>query len=48
MFDFSTASLVGLGEKLGTEATVSRHAVDCVGSLFSQEQWDLSKSVDDS
>jgi hypothetical protein len=25
--------------------SVSRRAVDCVGSPFSQEQWDLSKSV---
>jgi hypothetical protein len=24
---------------------VSRRAVDCVGGPFSQEQWDLSKSV---
>jgi hypothetical protein len=29
-----------------TRGSVSRRAVDCVGSPFSQEQWDLSKSVD--
>jgi hypothetical protein len=28
-----------------THGSVSRRAVDCVRSLFSQEQWDLSKSV---
>jgi hypothetical protein len=28
-----------------THGSVSRHAVDCVGSPFSQEQCDLSKSV---
>jgi hypothetical protein len=28
-----------------TRGSVSRRAVDCVGSTFSQEQWDLSKSV---
>jgi hypothetical protein len=28
-----------------TRGLVSRRVVDCVGSLFSQEQWDLSKSV---
>jgi hypothetical protein len=28
-----------------THGSVSRHAVDYVGSPFSQEQWDLSKSV---
>jgi hypothetical protein len=28
-----------------TRGSVSRHAVDCVGSPFSREQWDLSKSV---
>jgi hypothetical protein len=41
-----TASLVSLGEKLGTAAwIVSWRAMDCVGSPFSQEQWDPSKSV---
>jgi hypothetical protein len=28
-----------------TRGSVSRRAVDCVGSPFSQEQWDLSKFV---
>jgi hypothetical protein len=28
-----------------TRGSVSRRAVDCVGSHFSREQWDLSKSV---
>jgi hypothetical protein len=28
--------------------SVSRHTVDCFGSPFSWEQWDLSKSVNDS
>jgi hypothetical protein len=28
-----------------THGSVSRRAVDCVGSPFSREQWDLSKSV---
>jgi hypothetical protein len=28
-----------------TRRSVNRRAVDCVGSLFSREQWDLSKSV---
>jgi hypothetical protein len=28
-----------------TRESVSRRAVDCVGSPFSQEQWDLCKSV---
>jgi hypothetical protein len=28
-----------------THGSVSRRAVDCVGSPFSLEQWDLSKSV---
>jgi hypothetical protein len=28
-----------------TRGSVSRRAVDCVGSPFSQEQWNLSKSV---
>jgi hypothetical protein len=28
-----------------THGSISRRAVDCVGSPFSQEQWDLSKSV---
>jgi hypothetical protein len=28
-----------------TRGLVSRCAVDCVGSPFSQEQWDLSKSI---
>jgi hypothetical protein len=28
-----------------TRGSVSRRAVDCVGSPFSQEQWDLSKSI---
>jgi hypothetical protein len=28
-----------------THGLVSRRAVDCVGSPFSQKQWDLSKSV---
>jgi hypothetical protein len=28
-----------------TRRLVSRRAVDCVGSSFSREQWDLSKSV---
>jgi hypothetical protein len=28
-----------------THGLVSRRAVECVGSPFSQEQWDLSKSV---
>jgi hypothetical protein len=38
--------LVGLGEKLGTAPwIVSWRAMDCVGSPFSQEQWDPSKSV---
>jgi hypothetical protein len=41
-----TASLVGLGEKLGMDPrSVSRHDVDCVGNYFSWEQWDPSKSV---
>jgi hypothetical protein len=31
-----------------TCGSVSRCAVDCVGSPFSREQWDLSKFVDDS
>jgi hypothetical protein len=29
-----------------TRGSVSRRALDCVGSPFSREQWDLSKSVD--
>jgi hypothetical protein len=28
-----------------TRGSVSRRAVDCVGSHFSREQWDLSKSI---
>jgi hypothetical protein len=28
-----------------THGSVSRRAVDCIGSPFSREQWDLSKSV---
>jgi hypothetical protein len=28
-----------------TCGSVSQRAVDCVGILFSREQWDLSKSV---
>jgi hypothetical protein len=28
-----------------TRGSVSQHAVDCVESPFSREQWDLSKSV---
>jgi hypothetical protein len=28
-----------------THGSVSQRALDCVGSPFSQEQWDLSKSV---
>jgi hypothetical protein len=28
-----------------THRSVSRRVVDCVGSPFSREQWDLSKSV---
>jgi hypothetical protein len=28
-----------------THGSVSRRAVDCVGRLFSREQWDLSKSI---
>jgi hypothetical protein len=28
-----------------TRGSVSRRDVDCVGSLFSREQWDLFKSV---
>jgi hypothetical protein len=28
-----------------TRGSVSQRAVDCVGSPFSREQWDLSKSV---
>jgi hypothetical protein len=28
-----------------THGSVSRYAVDCVGSPFSREQWDPSKSV---
>jgi hypothetical protein len=28
-----------------THESISRRAVDCVGSPFSREQWDLSKSV---
>jgi hypothetical protein len=28
-----------------TRGSVSQHAVDCVESPFSQEQWDLSKSI---
>jgi hypothetical protein len=28
-----------------TRGLVSQRAMDCVGSPFSQEQWDLSKSV---
>jgi hypothetical protein len=28
-----------------THRSVSRRAVDCVGSPFSREQWDLSKYV---
>jgi hypothetical protein len=28
-----------------TRGSVSRHVVDCVGSPFSREQWDLPKSV---
>jgi hypothetical protein len=28
-----------------TRGSVSRRVVDCVGSIFSQELWDLSKSV---
>jgi hypothetical protein len=31
-----------------TCGSVSRRAVDCVGSPFSQEKWDLSKFVGDS
>jgi hypothetical protein len=31
-----------------THGSVSRCVVDCVGSPFSQEQWDPSQSVDDS
>jgi hypothetical protein len=42
----STTSLIGSGEKLGMDTwAVSRRAVDCVGSPFSQEQWDPSKFV---
>jgi hypothetical protein len=28
-----------------THGSVSRRVVDCVGSPFSREQWDMSKSV---
>jgi hypothetical protein len=28
-----------------TRGSVSRRAVDCVGSFFSREQWNLSKSI---
>jgi hypothetical protein len=28
-----------------TRESVSRRAVDCVGTPFSQEQWDMHKSV---
>jgi hypothetical protein len=28
-----------------THGSVSRRAMDCVGSPFSQEQWDMSKSI---
>jgi hypothetical protein len=28
-----------------THGSVSRRDVDCIGSPFSREQWDLSKSV---
>jgi hypothetical protein len=39
----STASLAGLGGKLGTDPRIGqRHAVDCVGSPSSQEQWACS------
>jgi hypothetical protein len=31
-----------------TRGSVSWHAVNCVGSPVSREQWDPSKSVDDS
>jgi hypothetical protein len=31
--------------RVQTHGSVSRCAVDCVGSPFSREQWDLSKSV---
>jgi hypothetical protein len=31
-----------------THGSISRRAEDCAGSHFSQEQWDLSKSVGDS
>jgi hypothetical protein len=44
----STTSLVGLGDKLGTDLRIGQPV--CCGlcrELFSQEQWDLSKSVDD-
>jgi hypothetical protein len=45
----STASLVGSGEKLSTDPRIGQpRAANCVGSPFSQEQWDPSKSVNDS
>jgi hypothetical protein len=31
-----------------THGSVNRHAIDCVGNPFSREQWDPSKSVDES
>jgi hypothetical protein len=38
-----TASLVGLGEKLGMNPRIGqRRAVDCVGSPSSREQWACS------
>jgi hypothetical protein len=41
-----TSSLVGLGEKLGMDPWISRPAWGgCVGSPFSREQSDQSKSV---
>jgi hypothetical protein len=38
-----TASLAGLGEKLGMDPRIGqRRAVDCARSPFSQEQWACS------
>jgi hypothetical protein len=36
------------GNRVWTHRSVNRYAVDYVGSPFSREQWDPSKSVDDS
>jgi hypothetical protein len=46
----STALLVGLGEKLGMDPWISQPRVLWIMSeaLFSREQWDPSKFVDDS